>query len=278
MNMRERVGNQPDVTPSTVLLRSVTALVALVVAGGCAKPPEAPLGAGPGRCAIGIFAASHVSPPFRIKSITTSIDGQYTETTSGRGLPSLDAEQKPIATAVIPSGKHTLWVRATVSDRSGDRVLTLGAQQGFRVGTQPATIVMHIYTPRDASSAEALPHVEVAFWADKGRLDPLVGAAPPALTGPERCNTLPAAGAAVCRTEIMLNQAISEHDSIRAACVQDKLSAMRRVARFVDDDRSDAAQPAVDRPVTDVIADRMHRLEQRAGSCPTATAAAIDTW
>jgi hypothetical protein len=262
MNAPAKRGNQGAVRVIQALL------AALVVASlGCASAlPQHP----PQRGNVVVQASNHVSGAYELKSVMISVDGEQEETTQGKALQHLDPDLVPLATLRLARGEHKLLVRTLAEDRTSDRVISLAVSQPFRLDANQASITVHVFTPRSDSGTDR--RIEVSFDIQGGAMREQVGAVAKHPTGPARCHDLPAVRAAICRTELQVEEATASRDVILTMCMRDKLQKMRTFAltEELSPQPSDSA-PATryDAEVGRMTADRVHGLEKQLSRCAT---------
>lgn len=217
-----------------------------------------------------VLATNHTSAPYALRSITVSIDGEQEETTQGKALQHSDSESVHVGSMRVSRGQHTLSVRTSAEDVSRDHVVSLATTQSFRIDSLPAAITIHVFTPRSGLGHDR--RLELSFDIQGGRMRAPLGAVASAPEGAARCSELSPVRAAICRTELVVEQAHASRDPLLIMCTRDRLAQMRTFAITAEPDPTrDPPIPATryDADVTRLACERILKLEQDLSRCAT---------
>jgi hypothetical protein len=217
-----------------------------------------------------ILATNHASAPFSLRSLTVSVDGEQEETTQGKALQHPDSEPVHVGSMRVTRGQHTLSVRTSAEDSSSDHVVSLATIQSFRIDSLPASITVHVFTPRSGIGHDR--RLDLSFDIQGGRMRAPLGAIASAPAGSARCAELSPVHAAICRTELVVEQASSARDPLLIMCTRDRLAQMRTFAIAAEPDPSNNPPvPATryDSDVTRMACERVLKLEQELSGCAT---------
>jgi hypothetical protein len=222
-----------------------------LAAAGCASGarPAVIVGDEPGTTTV--LVDNRLDEAAELRRVRIEIDGVSVPVGT---VPPRGGGPAVVARAPEAPGAHTLGLVAVAARAEGHDVMILRSSQAFRVGRGPA--VLRIALVGGAASAGA---VAANVTISGGALETPADEAP--ARDADRCAYLEAIPLSLCRAELALAEAATSNDAARAACIVDKVGAMRAVAEML------RGRADLDATVTDEAEARVRALGSAIDRC-----------